>query len=535
MLWFALHLRSLPLEALVGCDPQTPTPQAVLEARHVVAANRVALDLGVGLGMSLAAASSWAPALQTWPRDRAREAAMVQRLALALSRYTPSLVLQPEGLLLEVQASLRLFGGARPLAAAMRSTSRDSGVLDIGFAAAPTALGAALLARMKRRDDATNNARAAAPAQAPTRTPSQVSTQATPSPATLSRKHQARLDSLALATVLQHLPFLLGPHQDASATTKLTNLLRGIGCRTLGEARALPRAGLTRRGGGLLLGFIDRAYGLAPDPQPWFEPPPQFEQKIELLHRADSAQALVFAAQRLVQPMAGWLTQQWLAATRFTLHLKHETERRQAQADTLLTLHLSEPTRDAASLMLLLRERLQRLALPAPVYALTLKLDEAQDHAGREATFWPSVHAQRQSERALLDRLSARLGPERVCRAQPQADHRPEHAQRWVPAMDAAVAHEPRTDKALRPCWLLRRPLPLAEVNHRPMHEGAALIVVSEAERIEAGWFDHDWVRRDYHVAVSLRDRRCFWVYREPMQPGQTEAASRWFLHGLFG
>jgi protein ImuB len=540
--WFALHLRSLPLEALGGRDAlMAGAPAAVLEARRVVSANPAAQALGVGVGMSLAAASSWAPTMQTWPRQPADEAALMRRLAMALSRYTPSVVLQPDGLLLEVQASLRLFGGARALAAAMRTTACDSGVQDIGFAAAPTALGAALLARMT--------------AGSSTGLSTGLSATHAASPNHHGTSHlERRLDALPLDAVLAHVPALLAAqasptashgastaHHGASTApmTRLATLLHGMGCRTLADVRALPRTGLMQRGGADLLDFIDRAYGHAPDPQRWYDPPAQFEQKIDLLHRADTAQAVVFAAQRLVQPLAGWLTQQWLAATRLSLHLQHETERRRVRPDTPLVLVLSEPTRDAASLLLLLRERLQRLALPAPVYALRLKLDEAQDHAGREATFWPSAQAQRQSERALLDRLSARLGPERVSRAQAQADHRPEHAQRWVPATDPA----PRTDvvkpHAQRPSWLLRQPLPLAEVNHRPVHEGAALLVVSEAERIEAGWFDHDWVRRDYHVAVSLRDRRCFWIYREPALARDAEsvatASSRWFLHGIFG
>ena len=47
---------------------------------------------------------------------------------------------------------------------------------------------------------------------------------------------------------------------------------------------------------------------------------------------------LVFATQRLVQPLAGWLAQQWLAATRLTLVLRHETSVRRAVTHTLLAL-----------------------------------------------------------------------------------------------------------------------------------------------------------------------------------------------------
>jgi protein ImuB len=54
---------------------------------------------------------------------------------------------------------------------------------------------------------------------------------------------------------------------------------------------------------------------------------------------------------------------------------------------------------------------------------------------------------------------------------------------------------------------------------------------VGRAQRIEAGWFDGVATRRDYHLAVGVDGRRCYWIYREHA-PGH---AARWFLHGLFG
>ena len=46
-----------------------------------------------------------------------------------------------------------------------------------------------------------------------------------------------------------------------------------------------------KRGGGALLNLLDRAYGQAPDPQPWFEVPERFAVALELMHRADDAQS----------------------------------------------------------------------------------------------------------------------------------------------------------------------------------------------------------------------------------------------------
>jgi protein ImuB len=309
-------------------------------------------------------------------------------------------------------------------------------------------------------------------------------------------------------------------------------LLQGIGCRTLADVRALPRTGLQRRGGGELLERLAQAYGEAPDPRAWFTPPPGFELGLELLHRADDAAMLVFAAERLVQPLAGWLAQQWLAASRIVLHLRHETSLRQALPDTAVRIGLGEPSRDAKQIGLLLRERLQRTALPAPVYALTLRLEEAVGHAGREAALWRDVQRTGDDDiRALIDRLGARLGPERVQRLRLNADHRPERAMTAAPAGEVTPGASPiglPSPAPPRPTWLLPEPLRLQEQGGRPLH-GGPLALRSRAERIEAGWFDGELVSRDYHVAEG-RDHRLRWVFRE-----RRGDVAQWYLHGLFG
>ncbi len=522
MLWFALHLSALPLESLLAALPVehpldgSEPARCVVEQRRVLLACPQASAAGVQPGLSAASAAALLPGLQLLARDTAREATFVERLALALARYTPAVVIEPDGVLLEAMASLRLFGGARALAQALRATARASGVQQMQMVLAPTARAASLLARVANGQPPPRRAAAA------------TRTEAGPAIDPIKAWHQytrQRLDALPLVAAL--------------ATWKLpertAELLHGIGCRTLADVRALPRAGLQRRGGGVLLEHLAQAYGEAPDPRPWFTPPPGFEFGLELLHRADDAAMLVFAAERLVQPLAGWLAQQWLAASRIALHLRHETSRHQALPDTVVRIGLGEASRDAQQIGLLLRERLQRTALPAPVYALTLRLEEAVSHAGREAALWRD--AQRGSNddgdnsRALIDRLSARLGSERVQRLQLQADHRPERA------MSTAAANAAVSDAAgiawpsptpPRPTWLLPEPLRLQEQAGRPLH-GGPLTLRSRAERIEAGWFDGELISRDYHVAVG-RDHRLRWVFRE--RRGNT---AQWYLHGLFG
>lgn len=490
MLWLALHLPWLPLEA-VASGAQA-LPRCVMHDRAVLLADPSAQAAGITPGMSIASALALLPALLPLARDPAREQQLLQLAALAAARYTPHIVLGDQLLQLEVRGSLRLFGGLAALLRCLRR-SLDALGLQPRLGIAPTATAAALLARH------------AAPGAA----------QATTRP-----QAQRRLDALPLQ----------------AAAPALADLLHGIGCRTLGDVRALPRKGLQRRGGAALLALLDRAYGDAPDPQAWFEPPRQFVQTLELLQRADETALLDGAAQRLVQALAGWLAHQWLGAAAFSLWLQHETRGRQAAAPTRLRIELGQPSRDAAQLMLLLRERLSRCTLPAPVYGLQLRLDEAVALAGQAGALpfgsdrggarWHDAAHDRAQLLALLDRLSARLGEQHVQCWAPHADHRPEKAARVRPARQAA-ARPVAAPPLPRPAWLLPEPLRLAERDGLPLH-GGALRLGGGPERIEAGWFDGAPVCRDYHVALGA-DHRLRWVFHE-----RRGEQSGWFLHGLF-
>ncbi|MEF7616785.1 DNA polymerase Y family protein [Aquincola sp. MAHUQ-54] len=507
MLWLALHLRWLPLEALGAPPPPAEGAErparAVVERQRLRVVNAVAHAAGVAPGMSTATALSLCPSLQLLARDPAREAAFVQLVAMALSCFTPHIVLQRDAVLLEVAGSLRLFGGLRGLAVRLRRTLQQVGARAcIGMA--PTAGAALLLARVGGAGGRPGRARTLEAAR-------------------------GLLDGLPSGSVIESLEL----------PARLAELLQGIGCPWLGQVRALPRTGLQRRGGGALLDALDRAYGDAPDPQAWYEPPLQFEIGCELLHRADDAGMVAFAAQRLVQPLAGWLARQWLAAARCTLWLLHETTGRQAQAPTAVRLAMGQPTREAGQLLLLLRERLQRTEWPGPVYGLRLQLDESVALAGHEGRLVltsgeagaPATEPDAQAFNALIDRLSARLGPERVLRPVLHEDHRPERAAGSVPAQGGApvqpAGRRPAGEGA-RPAWLLDEPLRLDERHHRPVH-GGALVLRTKAERIEAGWFDGALACRDYFVAEG-KDHRLRWVYRE-----RQGDEWHWYLHGLFG
>ena len=347
------------------------------------------------------------------------------------------------------------------------------------------------------------------------------------------------LDALPLRPVLQAW----------SSTPQQADLLTGLGLATLGELRALPRAGLERRLGADLLLHLDRAYGQAPDPRPIFVPPEAFDEHLELPERSQDVDLILLALERLLCALAGWLSARRRRAQVMALHLVHETRRHQDQPATELILRLAAPERQVQPLMLLWRERVSRTPLAAPVASvrLELRLHQPEDpDTLRLQLNMPAASPDepQQALAALLDRLQARLGTQAVQALQAMDDHRPERASRLVQALAPGTGSVPppvnragpvpalnglgAMGKLPRPCWLLAEPQPLTENGGMPVYAGSALVLRTRAERIEGGWFDDEFISRDYHVAEAADHRLC-WVFRQ--RKGESAA---WYLHGWF-
>ncbi|HTY99924.1 MAG TPA: DNA polymerase Y family protein, partial [Rhodocyclaceae bacterium] len=195
-----------------------------------------------------------------------------------------------------------------------------------------------------------------------------------------------------------------------------------FGLRTLGEIRRLPAAALGRRLGKEAMVMIGRAYGELPDPRPDFVFPLHFEMALELPATGENAAALLFAARRLTAALAGWLAARQAGLRECVLHIAHR-----GREATKLPLRFAAPTRDSGRLERVLRERLERLVLQAPAESLALAAARVESLAGRSGDLFDAGGAG-EAMAALVERLRARLGEERIHGLGIVADHRPECA-----------------------------------------------------------------------------------------------------------
>ncbi len=411
-------------------------------------------------------------------------------LAWRALRFTPKVAQIENLLVLEVSASERLWGGREPLLQHILEANKPVALLKYGQGA--TSLIA--FARLQ------------------------------------SRLFDTAPDELPLSAL-------------AAARPHLATLQR-IGCSCWGQLRALPRGGVARRFGALLLDALDRAYGDKPEIYPWLVLPEVFQATLELGAQVETAPAMVFGARRLLNQLQVWLQARHQGLLALELSWKMDA-RRNTVTEGKLLLRTAEATADMAHLQRLLAEQLARITLPAPVLYLSLRSLETQALAGKNASLLPDEKQTGDSLHQLLERLGARLGAQQVLQLRPCADHRPERMQAWHSVADATQwiaadasaagckAKPDRQDVVLYPSWLLSEPVKLKLSQNQPWHQGL-LTLLAGPQRIEAGWWGGgDCALRDYFLARS-EQAGLLWIYRERLagQPNQSDAD--WYLHGFF-
>lgn len=414
-------------------------------------------------------------------------------------QFSPKVaIVEASAVLVELEASERLFGGRRRLVQRIREEAVDLGLSAPAWA--PTSLAALALARAGQRDG-------------------------------VSKPLEQVLDPLPLSTI--------------AGVAAHHAMLSRLGCRTLRDVRALPRAGVARRFGASTLDTIDQAYALRPDEHPWVPLSEKFDVRLELMSRVEHAPAMLFGARRLLLQLCAWLSARRSGVTAFTLKWCHDIMRsRDAGDGGSLTVRTAEATRNLEHLSRLLAEHLERVKLAAPVGDLQMLADDVQPLEEKSATLLPDPVQEGESLNLVLERIAARLGPEKVRRPVVHEDHRMGWMAHWHGTDEPLPRKQaPGPADLPQPSFMLPKPLRLAVKASKPYYQGP-LTILSGPHRIEAGWWhrlpDDSGVAtaqtelRDYYVAVN-EHAGVLWVYQTRLDVDAIESGrSVWFLAGVF-
>ena len=491
-LWLAIHLPELLLDSLRDAMQAVPgqPPVAVVDLERngkvVRACDARVHAAGVRPGMSINAALALVPELHTLARDARRERQLLEAVARHGVRFTPRVSLEPpDGVLLEVRGSLRLFGGARQLCVRLEQELVATLGASVRFSITPAPLASLWFARaevlgsrpvfVRVRDELT-----------------------------------ARLASLPLGCTRWP-----QRHLDTLGT---------MGVRTVGECLRLPRDGFARRFGHDLLAQLDRATGRLQEPRAAYAVAEKFAARRDLEPEIGDTARLEHALQPLLDELCQFLRERGRGVQAIEVQLRHRDH-----PVTRVRLRFVQPIGAQPQRMAeLLRERLARLELPQAVRNVRLVSGPLIDLQADAIELF--AHDRRESGEnlpQLVERLRARLGNAAVHGIECVPEHRPEAAWRAVepalpkrlPVRSPARVITPDSRRR-RPLWLLDVPEPCA-IDRLVLEEGP--------ECIESGWWDGHDVARDYYVACNGQGSQ-LWVFRNRRETD----GPRWFVHGWF-
>lgn len=467
MFWLYLHFPSLLLEHYQQAQAE-PLPLALVQGRppRIIAANTLARAAGIAPGQALGTATCLHPGLSVMPADDALQARVLEQLSAWTYQYAAQLRPWPtDGILLEVQSVARLHGGLQPLFKQLRQ-GLEAQAFTVWMATGTSPL----MAR------------------------------------TLARNH-ADLCTEDPALLLQALERL--PVTSLDLPPQPCERLVRMGLSQARDLFALPDRQLAQRLGPELVSHLQHMRQPGKDRFPAWQPPATFLQRLDLVQEAEHMAALFFPLQRLLQGLAGFLQVRQQCTDTLYLVLQHREH-----PDTRLRIRTTTVDYREARFMELCRLHLEKHTLIAPVIALTLSVARFQARDSQAQDLFGSTASDEEQLRELLGRLEAKLGRHQVTRLAAQADHRPEHAWRYLPLQHRRPP--PAVELPRRPLWLLPKPMPLRETPEAWL---------GGPERIQGGWWDGKRLQRDYYIA-RLPDQNLAWLFRDD--------SGGWFVHGWF-
>jgi len=470
MRWACTLYPQLPLEIL---SPPVDRPCAIVEPRGnrrpLTFVSALAEQRGIHRGMSQSSATGLVPDLLVLTRKPELEDAAWQALACRAYGFGSPVVLDASALAIwvEVERSIQMFGGWKPLARALQEPEAHLNYA-ARIAVAPTLSSAHLIASVSEK---------------PRRPVTRV----------------ADLPAALAAVPIQALPF----DEDS------LQMLHGAGLRRIGEVLAIPSASLGKRIGTANLIALQKLLGQTPEAWEAWVPATRYVRRWDFDEGIETTHALLFPLRIVMTEFVAYLKVRDLSVQHFHLRLVDSRKR--------VVIHpvgLLSPTRDPQRLLLVLREQLDRVALEDPVMSVSVEAERFEPASAVQNDLFADISTQlgeRLTE--LRERLSARLGAEVVQQLAVSPDQRPQATQSARGGCQAVRGK----DHPDRPLWLLEKP-----------QRAVLRRVLTPPERIELGWWDESGpaLQRDYVVGEDKHGRLC-WAYREQGQ-GEWQLHGLW-------
>ena len=310
-----------------------------------------------------------------------------------------------------------------------------------------------------------------------------------------------------------------------------------MGFDRVGPLAAAPRAPLVRRFGPVLALRLDQVTGAVFEPIVPIVPRDLVQARLGFVEPLLTAEAFSTVIARLMESVCAGLEKAGLGARRLDLLFERVDGSVQA-----MRVGTARPVRDARHLGRMLDERLERVDPGLGVEAMQLVVSAADPLGFQQAAI--ALRGPAETDLApLVDRLTNRLGEDRVYRLAPVESDVPERSVRQVGPMTDIATTWPADWP--RPVRLFSPPQPVEAMALLPDHPPVAFTWrrvrhrvrhADGPERIAGEWWKRDRERlsvRDYFRVEDDEGRR-FWLFRRGNGSDPDTGDMRWFLHGVF-
>ncbi|MEM6683810.1 MAG: DNA polymerase Y family protein [Pseudomonadota bacterium] len=563
----SIWLPHWPMDRFLKAQPLEDGTVCALtqDAQHgpvVYDVNPAALAAGVRRGQRVVDARTLCPQLMTPEADPSGDKRALRRLAAWCRRWSPWVTLDgKDGLLIDATGCAHLFGGPQAMLQAIEDRFAAINI-NIRTAMAPTRGAAWALSRYGPARQVVVRTQAHALSQ--TTNPSSSSSPPFPNPApNRGTENIANLSpalgenlggglhetkaGIGLVKALSGLPVAA-----LRIPAEAELLLRRVGLKTIGHLMQVPRAALAVRfNEGRLktlpkdtphpLTRLDQALGLLEEPispVPHRPRPRVFQALLEPIGHVE-------AVDHVLGDLARRLCALMETSGHGTRALKLEGYRVDG-GRACVHVAASRPTRTAHHIRRLFQDRLETMDAGFGFDALALEAVRTEPLQLADTDLSGAANLNGDAAQ-LIDRLTGRLGSAAVLRPVLEESHMPERAVSWLPALDYRPPAKPATfPKLLRPHRLLEPPEhidvtygvpedpPKSFTWRRQLH---IVRRVEGPERLAPEWWRTGGGARlrDYYRVEDNGGKR-FWLFRHGLfGDGRSEAAPRWFLHGLFG
>ncbi|MEP4100689.1 DNA polymerase Y family protein [Paraglaciecola sp.] len=468
-LWLYLYFPSLQLDTLLqqSSDKNIHKQAYIIfdEAKNQACQlNKAAYQAGIRLGMGLGTASMLKADLQVIPYQEKITRNKLNNIAQNLYLATSDICFfSDNGLLLRVHNMLNLYGNLATYWQHIKHILETQNV-HFHYATGHSPLAAKLLA-IKAWDHITDN--------------------------------QKYIEKSVSQCRLQH----------TELPPKAIQKLNRVGIHKIKDLLNLSLADIAKRFEIDIVTYIGRLTAELSHPINFFHPKPYFDQIIELLFDVENIQILQKPLIQLLSRLEQFLKERDLLTQTLSIYLSQREHK-----PIELEIHSQQGEYLAKRWETLVCLKLENITLNSPIFGIQLVASETFIRSPDEQDLFTSKQVTLSSLQ-LTSMLQAKLGKDAVLSPTLNDDYRPEQTtllNQTSPKTAIKVSLF-----ALRPSFLLTPPQRLQE----------KVYLTSGPERIETGWWDSEFIIRDYFVAYNTVGQ-WYWVFKTPH--------NKWYLHGVF-